>query len=89
MVCARQNLLCPPDDHPSPRRMHFFQTLGDDRNIARTDLEQTVAAERTALTALQVLRLGRGDGAKEIVRASEDARICFVARFFGHATHNR
>jgi hypothetical protein len=69
--------------------MQVLESLCDQRDIAGTDLEQAVAAERTSPAALQILRLGLGDGAKEIVRAIEDARIRFIVRFFRHGTHNR
>ena len=69
--------------------MQFLQSFSDQRNVAGADLEEAVAAERTAASALQVLRLRLGDGAKEIVGAIEDARVRFISRFPGHATHNR
>ena len=37
--------------------MQFLQTFGDQRNVAGADLEEAVAAEGTAASALQVLRL--------------------------------
>ena len=69
--------------------MQLLQPLGDERNVARSNLEKAIAAEGTTFAALQVLRLRFGNSAKEIVGAIEDARIGFIVRFFGHATHNR
>jgi hypothetical protein len=69
--------------------MQFLQPFRDQRHVAGADLEEAVAAEGTSLSALQVLRLRLGDRAKEIVRAIEDARVRFIGRFRGHATHNR
>jgi hypothetical protein len=62
--------------------MQVLETFGNQWNIAGTDLEETVAAEGTSLTALQGLRLRLGDGTKEIVRAIEDARVRFIVRSF-------
>lgn len=62
--------------------MQGFETFGNQRNVAGTDLEETIAAKRASLTALQVPRLGLGDGTKEIVRATENARVRFIPRFF-------
>jgi hypothetical protein len=69
--------------------MQLLQSFRDQRNIAGTDLEQTIAAERTSLAALQVLRLRIGYRTKEIVGAIEDARVRFAECFRYHATHNR
>ena len=69
--------------------MQFLQPFGDQRHVAGADLEEAVAAEGATASALQVLRLRLGDGAKKIVGAIEDARVRFIRRFRRHATHNR
>jgi hypothetical protein len=65
--------------------MQSRETFRDDGDISRADFEQAVAAERTAASTLQVLRLRIGDGAKKFVCPTEDARV----RFVSHEAHNQ
>jgi hypothetical protein len=83
------DLLRAPDDHLPPHRVQFLQPFRDQRNIAGTDLEKAMAAERTSPAALEILRLRFSDRTKKLIRAIEDARIRLIIRFLRHATHNR
>jgi cytoskeletal protein CcmA (bactofilin family) len=70
----------------SARRMIFLrregwsccQSFGDHRHVARADLEKTVAAERAAGAALQVLRLGPHHRRKVLVGALENAAVVVI-----------
>jgi hypothetical protein len=62
--------------------MQPLQSFGNQGNVPGADLEETVATEGTTLTTQQVPRLDLGDGTKEIIRAIEDARVCFILRSF-------
>src|SRR5205807_3324204 len=55
MIRRLDDLLRSANDHLPPRRMQFLQPFRDQRDVAGADLEQAIAAEGTAASALQVL----------------------------------
>jgi hypothetical protein len=73
----RNDLARSADDHRASLVLELLQPFREQRDVARADLKQAVATERTSTSALQALRLRRGHVAKEFVRVLEDADIRF------------
>jgi hypothetical protein len=67
------------DDFAAAGGVESGESFRDHWYIARPDLEQAIAAEGTARTALQVLGLRLHDGGEMAVRLPEDALVVFVS----------
>src|SRR5687768_9727750 len=75
MVARGDDLLRPIDDLRAPRNGQTRQALGDDRNVTRSDLEQAVATERAACSALKILRLGPHHRTEVLISPLEDLPV--------------
>src|SRR5258708_10821648 len=70
------------DERLTPRGVKLGKLLRDQRDVAGSDLEETVAAERETPPALQIQRLGLGHRAEEGVGAVENPSIRGVCHRF-------
>lgn len=81
MCTLFDDLDCPADHFPPPRRMQRLEARGDHRHVAGADLERAVTAEGTARATLQVPRLRPYHRSEVLISSVEDLSIVVI----GHA----